>query len=456
MSGEAAPAFQRSIKVTGLLFLTLSSITPASSVFVIVPGLFDQAGTGGLLAMAAAALVALAMAFVYAELGSAFPTAGGEYSMLGGALSPFVGAVFMVMNVVGSTLSPAALALGAADYLQAFWPGAAPAPTAVAMMVGTTLLGLLNIRLNAWITGAFLAVELAALCVVAWLGFAHPARPLASVVLHPVLGGAHAGAAPSLVMIGLASAVGCYAYNGFGAAVYFSEETHEAPRRVARAIILSLLLTIAFEMIPVAALLVGAPDTTALLASTHPFFDFIQVRGGTALADVISACVALAIANAVLTIMLINARFLFASARDRAWHPRLNGALSRVHPRFGSPWAATLLAGVLASAACFIPLGFLLVLNGAGVVVLYVLLCLAALAGRWTGRTRHGLYRMPLFPLAPAFALVALAYLVYANWLDPTTGRPSLIASAATVAASGLYVLWSRRRRGVAGRPAVE
>jgi hypothetical protein len=63
---------------------------------------------------------------------------------------------------------------------------------------------------------------------------------------------------------------------------------------------------------------------------------------------------------------------------------------------------------------------------------------------------------MPVFPLAPAFALVALAYLVYANWLDPTTGRPSLIASAATVAVSGLYVLWSRRRGGVAGAPAVE
>ncbi len=432
--------------VAGLLFLTLSSITPASSVFVVIPGLFAQAGSGGLIALGAAGLVALAMAFVYAELGSAFPIAGGEYSMLGGALSPFVGQMFMIMNVIGSTLSPAALALGAADYLQAFWPGAAPIPVAVAMMLGTTLLGVLNIRLNAWVTGAFLVVELAALAVVTALGFAHPARPLSVLLLHPVLGGAHAGAAPSLAMIGLAAAVGCYAYFGFGAAVYFSEETRDAPRRVAQAIIISLALTIAFEMVPVAAILTGAPDLPALLASAHPFFDFLQARGGRPLATAISACVALAIANAVLTIMLINARFLFSSARDKAWHPRLNRALERLHPRFDSPWAATLLAGILASAACFLPLDLLLVLNGAGVVITFGLLCVAVLAGRMTRRTGHGVYRMPLFPVAPVFALLALAYIVYANWLDAAVGRPSLIANAAIFALAALYVLWSRRR----------
>jgi amino acid transporter len=447
MEGRAAPVFARSMKVTGLLFLTLSSITPASSVFVVVPGLFAQAGSGGLIALGAAGLVALAMAFIYAELGSAFPVAGGEYSMLGGALSPFVGSVFMAMNVIGSTLSPAALALGAADYLQAFWPGVQPIPVAVAMMVGTTLFGLLNIRLNAWVTGAFLAVELIALVVVSVLGFAQPERPLSTLILHPVLGGPHGGGAPSLAMLGLAAAVGCYSYNGFGSAVYFSEETHEAPRRVADAVLISLLLTIVFEMVPVAALLIGAPDMNGVLTSVHPVFDFLAARGGQGLATAIGACIALAIANAVLTIMLINARFLFSSARDRAWHPRLNEALGRLHPRFGSPWVATLLAGAMASAACFLPMQLLLVLNGAGVVVTYSLISLAVLAGRISGRTGHGLYRMPLFPLAPVFALIALAYIVYANWLDKDLGRPSLIANAAILAAATVYVLWMRRRR---------
>lgn len=41
-----APSLVRSIGVMGVLFLTLSVATPASSVFVIVPGMLQIAGTG--------------------------------------------------------------------------------------------------------------------------------------------------------------------------------------------------------------------------------------------------------------------------------------------------------------------------------------------------------------------------------------------------------------------------
>ena len=83
----------RSMKLLGALFLTLSAATPASSVFVIVPDVLSQAGTGALLSMAAAALIAVCVAQVYAELGSAFPFAGGEYAMVGRTLGPSAGFV---------------------------------------------------------------------------------------------------------------------------------------------------------------------------------------------------------------------------------------------------------------------------------------------------------------------------------------------------------------------------
>lgn len=41
-----APSLVRSLGVMGVLFLTLSVATPASSVFVIVPGMLQVAGTG--------------------------------------------------------------------------------------------------------------------------------------------------------------------------------------------------------------------------------------------------------------------------------------------------------------------------------------------------------------------------------------------------------------------------
>jgi len=438
------------MKVTGVLLLTLSAVTPASSVFVIVPGVIQMAGTGAFIAMAVAACIALAMALVYAELSSAYPVAGGEYSLMGHTLGPFVGFVFMVSNVVGSTMGPAVLSLGAGAYVNAIWPGVPTVPLALGIIGASMLLGVLNIRLNAWVTGAFLAVELLALIILGALGFMHARRPISEFLLHPMVV-THGHFAPaSVASIGLATAVAVFAYNGFGAAVCFSEEMHEAPRRVSRAILLALGLTIAFEFIPMAAVLIGAPDLKAMIASERPFSDFVLVAGGRTLDTVVSLGVALAIVNAVIAIVLINARFYFSSARDRVWHGGVNALLTRLHSRFDSPWVATMLAGATGMATCFVPLHVLLVFTGAGVVVMYALLCLAVLAGRITGSTSHGVYRMPLFPLAPAVALAALIYVLYANWIDPDVGRPSLIVDLAIMTVAAPYYVMQRRRRGAA------
>jgi amino acid transporter len=444
---DTAP-FPRTMKVTGVLLLTLSAVTPASSVFVIIPGIIAQAGTGAFVSLTAAALVALAMALVYAELASAFPHAGGEYAMMGRTLGPFVGYVFMGMNVIGSTLAPAVLALGAADYVTSIWPNAPRVPLAMGIVGVSMLLGVLNIRVNAWVTGVFLLVEVIALVVLGVLGFTHIHRWPAEFLAHPVA--LHLGqlAPTPIAMMGLATAVAVFSYNGFGAAVYFSEEMHEAPKLVARTILLALILTVAFEFVPVTAVLMGSSDLRTLLASPTPFSVFLRETGGPWVDTLVSLGIALAIVNAVIATVLMNARFLFSSGRDGIWHGVFNTALVNMHDRFQSPWIATLVAGASAMATCLIPFHILLVMNGAGVVVMYLLLCLGAIAGRITGATAHAAYRMPLFPLAPAFGLLALGYVVYANWLDADVGRPSLIFNLVLIVAATSYFLFLRRRRG--------
>jgi amino acid transporter len=59
-------ALKRSMGIVGVLLLTLSAITPASSVFVIVPGVITQAGSGAFISMFAGALLAVPIAYVYA------------------------------------------------------------------------------------------------------------------------------------------------------------------------------------------------------------------------------------------------------------------------------------------------------------------------------------------------------------------------------------------------------
>lgn len=64
------------LSVFDVVAITVSAVTPASSVFVIAPFAIQQAGSGVFLAFVMAGLLALMFAFCYAELGRAHNSAG--------------------------------------------------------------------------------------------------------------------------------------------------------------------------------------------------------------------------------------------------------------------------------------------------------------------------------------------------------------------------------------------
>src|SRR5438445_9121938 len=85
------PELARSLGLVGAVLLTLSCLTPASSLFVIVPGLFATQGTGTALTLAIAGVLCVGVAFCYSELGTLIPSAGGEYAMVGSLLGRVCG-----------------------------------------------------------------------------------------------------------------------------------------------------------------------------------------------------------------------------------------------------------------------------------------------------------------------------------------------------------------------------
>ena len=441
------------MRVIGTLLLTLSAVTPASSVFVIVPGAITQAGSGAFLSMAAAAILAIPIAYVYSELASAFPIAGGEYSMVGRSVGAAAGFATFGLTITSNMLAPAVLALGASTYLAVVVPDLNPIVVAMAIIAATTVFGILHIRTNAWVTGIFLLLELLALAVLAVVGFLDVKRSLWEIITHPVVLSQSALHPTPLAAIGVATSVSIFAYNGYGAAVYFAEEMHEAPRLIARTILWALVITVVTELVPLTAVLMGAPNLQALLGSTSPFSDFITAVGGYALSVVIGLSVALAILNAVLATLLQNARFFYSTGRDGTWHPRINDAFLVTHDRFNSPWIATLAAGISSMAMCLLGLQWLLVITGTGIALIYAAVCIAAIAGRTTGTTKHAVYRMPLYPFWPVLGLLALAYVFYTSALDPDIGLPSLlINSVVMVVALAYYGLMVRRKGNFAFR----
>ncbi|WP_163507398.1 APC family permease [Fodinicola acaciae] len=433
---------RRSLKALGTLLITLSAITPASSVFIIAPGVIGQAGTGAFWSFVVAGLVGVLMAFVYAELSSAYPLTGGEYAIVARTVGKLPGFMVMVLMLFTQVIIVAVIALGVGIYLGALIPGLnGPVVAAVTVLV-TAVLGVFDVKLNAVVTGIFLAIEILALLLLSGLGFLHVERPITDLILHPVMAGPGLPAA-TLGVIGAATAVAIFAYNGYGSAVVLGEETRDAPRTIARAILWALVVTVAAELIPVTAVLLGAPDLHSLFGSQNMLDDFVRTRAGNAVAIAMSLAVALAIINAVLAILLLTARLFFSSARDGVWPA--SRTLQAIHPRFRTPWVATLIVGAVSAVVCFVDLHVLLVVTGTSLVAVYASLCVATLTGRRNGTTAHSAYRMPLFPLPPLIALAALVYVTYQNLLDPAVGRPSLIVTVGVlVLAAAYYLLFLR------------
>jgi len=191
----------------------------------------------------------------------------------------------------------------------------------------------------------------------------------------------------------------------------------------------------------------GAPDLKAFLGSKAVFSDFVATAGGPVLSRLMGAGIALAIVNAVIAMVLLCARQLYATGRDGVWPNAANRALTALHPRFRSPWAATLAAGAIAAALCLTDLKLLLIVTGTGVAVIYAILCIALIVGRRTGRTAGAQHRAPFGPAISGLSVVALIGVLYADWLDPEEGRLGLIAAVATGVGGALYYLLAVKRR---------
>ena len=437
----------RCLGLLGVLFLTLSAASPASSLFIIVPGMLQSAGSGTLWAFLLASVVCVATAYVYAELSAAFPLTGGEYVMVGRTLGPCAGFVILVVNLISNVIFLPVVGLGVSAVLGTVVPGLPAVPVAIAVVVGSTLCAALNIRVNALVTGIFLGIEVIALLILVVLGLLHPVQPILPMLAHPTMEAHGALIATSLPAIGLATTVAIFALNGYGMAVYFGEEMHEPERRIAGVILLSFVLTFLLEVAPIVTVLLGAPDLPRLFAADDPFGMFIVAYGGSWLARVVAVGVAVAIVNAAIVTILAAARFFWCTARHRTWGVHWDALIGHVHPRLRSPLVATVGMGLLGTAGCFVSLSFLLILSGGGLIVTYAAIAVAAIAGRRGGATAHGPYRMPLFPAAPVVTLIALVGVLYANWQDVEQGRPALIATAAQMLfAVGYYWLVLRPR----------
>lgn len=435
--------------------LVVSDITPMASLLVIAPVVLGTAGSGAIIAYLLGGGIAINIALCMGELGSIFPVAGGLYSIVTKVLGRPIGFLALLDYIGQAIFLPASIAIGIGTYLHVL-DGQIPenVSSAVAMAL-ITLLAIARISANAIFVSVFLAIEMAVLTFMTVGGLIHLTQPI-SILFHPVIPAVKATAATggfqavsvSAILAALATAL--FSVNGYDSAVNFSEETKGPASNIGRAVLIASSIAIIFEFIPLVTSILGAPNLKVYLSSPTPLTWGIQKAFGTLVVTLVLVAAIAAIVNATLAITLQFSRIVWASARDQAWPMPINNILSKVSPRFQSPWVATLVVGTCATILAYqFTLVSVVTFTAVLLVVLYALIAISAIIHRMRSRGEATPFRMPFWPVPPIIALIGSVVTLYEQ------SEADLLTVAAIFGGGIIYYLLYLGRRSLPYAPTV-
>lgn len=327
MSADTNGGLRRSLGVFDAVVIGLGSMIGAG-IFAALGPAARAAGSGLLVGLAVAAVVAYCNATSSARLAALYPASGGTYLYGRKRLGDFWGYLAGWGFVVGKTASCAAMALTVGSYA---WPAYGHA-VAVAAVVALTAVNYAGVQKSAWLTRIIVALVLGVLAAVVVAVFASPGARAEHLHL------AGAGARGVIQAAGLLF----FAFAGYARIATLSEEVRDPARTIPRAIPLALGIALAvYALVAVAALAALGPQR--LGESAAPLSDAVRAAGVDWLAPVVRVGATVAALGSLLALILGVSRTTLAMARDR----HLPHALAAVHPRFQVPHRAELVIGAV-------------------------------------------------------------------------------------------------------------
>ncbi|MGC8487025.1 MAG: APC family permease [Clostridia bacterium] len=399
------PSQGPSIGLGRLVVITLAMVAPATSVFLTYGSAYRTAGPAIILSYALGSLLVLLVMFCYAEVGSVFPEAGGDYALASHSLGPRAGRIVGTVFALKGAVLPAVLAGSASVYLHELFAGVPLTLTIAAMLLLILGLGLLDLKVTSRLMTTMVVIE-----VLAFMWFATTAAATIHLPAHvggPVVFHASGLWAP----IATAAVPALYSLNGPQGCLYYSEEVRGQPEGYGRAVVLVTLITMAIELLGVTlgtlaltALGTVSPVSLPLLAVVrHGLF-------GRVGQELLLACIVVGLFNSALATAMSYGRVYYAMARD--WpHPGLIRRWIGHADRRGVPRPAlVVLVALNLGLVLAAPVNSLIVLLGALVMVVYGTIVVGALFVRRQVNTIP--YRMPGWPWVPLLALLGLLVLL--------------------------------------------
>ena len=201
-----------------------------------------------------------------------------------------------------------------------------------------------------------------------------------------------------------------FAYIGFDAVSTAAQEAKNPQKDLPIGILGSLAIcTILY--IAMALVMTGIAHYTELNVP-HPVYVAIEKAGPALkwLGFLVSIGAIAGLASVVLVMLMGQPRIFYSMSRDGL----LPQVFGRVHPRFRTPWVATIITGTVAALiAGLFPIGLLGELVSIGTLLAFVIVC----GGIWVLRVKRPdlprPFRTPMVPLVPILGILICGYMMY-------------------------------------------
>lgn len=447
--------------VRGLGLWTATAIvigdTIGTGVFLVTSDMAHAVGSASLVFVVwiLGGLIVLCGAFCYAELGAAFPKAGGPYVYLSRGLGPLWGFLFGWMSsCLERPVAMATLAAGLLRFAGFLFPVVdtplfrgqlgsyvfvftAAQPLAALAVIAVTAINYLSIESGGTIQLLLTGLKMGTILVIVVAGVLFGAKHRIDAA--PVVGlsaGTIGWGTIGAVLTALVPAM--WAYNGFNDLGDLGEEIVQPQKNIPIAIILGLF-TVGGLYLAANAVYFHTLTFAQIASSEHVASDVVRSFAGSRGALWLTIAMAISALGALHVVVMTGARIPYAMARDGVFFR----FATRIQPKFRTPSGSLIFLGVVAAVLTLT--GTFEELYSLFVFAVWIFFALTAIAVLRLRRTEPDLvrpYRAWGYPWTPIVFLVAAIALTVNLWM----ARPARSTLGLVVIGAGVPFFYRWRR----------